>query len=126
LCYAVSENAFVERGLAGVRLEFPLVPAQAGIQRWVPADAGPSGYGRRFGLAATFIAALALSACGRAGPLELPPGPAIAAPSAQSSSAAPGSGSEQENTMRTGFDAQGNPVAAAGQKKPFILDPLLQ
>ena len=28
--------------------------------------------------------------------------------------------------MKNGFDAQGNPVAAAGQKRPFILDPLLQ
>jgi predicted small lipoprotein YifL len=72
------------------------------------------------------MAALSLSACGRAGPLELPPGPAIAAPSAQSSSAAPAPGREQENAMRTGFDSQGNPVASTGPKRPFILDPLLQ
>ena len=28
--------------------------------------------------------------------------------------------------QKTGFDAQGNPVATSGSKRPFILDPLLQ
>jgi hypothetical protein len=28
--------------------------------------------------------------------------------------------------QKTGFDAQGNPVATSGQKRPFFLDPLLQ
>jgi len=28
--------------------------------------------------------------------------------------------------MKNSFDVQGNPVAPPGQKKPFILDPLLQ
>jgi hypothetical protein len=27
--------------------------------------------------------------------------------------------------QKTGFDAQGNPVAASGPKRPFILDPIL-
>jgi len=31
-----------------------------------------------------------------------------------------------QNVVRNGFDAQGNPVAPAGQKKPFLLDPLLR
>ena len=35
-------------------------------------------------------------------------------------------GSPQDTAMKTGFDAQGNPVAAPGQKRSFILDPLLQ
>jgi predicted small lipoprotein YifL len=68
---------------------------------------------------------LGLSGCGRAGPLESPPGPAT--PSAQlSSDRTPVPGSPQDTAMRTGFDAQGNPVATTGQKRPFILDPLLQ
>jgi hypothetical protein len=38
----------------------------------------------------------------------------------------PASETPQETAARTGFDAHGNPVAAPGQKRPFILDPLLQ
>jgi len=101
VCYGESEKVFVERVLAAVRLRVRVALAMAGI------------------------AALALSACGRAGPLELPPGPAT--PSAQlSSDATPVAGSPQDTAMRTGFDAQGRPVATIGQKRPFLLDPLLQ
>jgi hypothetical protein len=32
----------------------------------------------------------------------------------------------QETAMKNGFDAYGNPVAPPGQKKSFLLDPLLQ
>jgi predicted small lipoprotein YifL len=75
-------------------------------------------------LAVAGIAALGLSGCGRNGPLELPPGPAPA-PSAQlTSPAAPGTA--EETAVKTGFDARGNPVASPGQKRQFILDPLLQ
>jgi hypothetical protein len=28
--------------------------------------------------------------------------------------------------QKTGFDANGNPIAPPGQKKSFLLDPLLQ
>jgi len=75
------------------------------------------------------IAALGLAGCGRVGPLELPPGPASTpAPNAQMSSSdgliVPGSA--QDTALKNGFDAQGNPVATTGQKKQFILDPLLQ
>ena len=82
----------------------------------------------RVALAVAGIAALALSGCGRAGPLELPPGPATPAPSAQLTSpdGSPVPGSAQDTAMKNGFDAQGNPVATPGQKKPFILDPLLR
>lgn len=76
------------------------------------------------------IAALGLSACGRAGPLELPPGPAAATPtpSAQLTmpDGSPAPGSPQDAALKNGFDAQGNPVAAPGPKKSFILDPLLR
>jgi len=92
-------------------------------------------------LTAAVIAALGLSACGRNGPLELPPGPAgqpppaaaVSSPSAAllptasstaETYAAPGT--PQDTAAKTGFDAQGNPVAARGPKRPFVLDPLLQ
>jgi predicted small lipoprotein YifL len=84
----------------------------------------------RIALVAAGIAASGLSACGREGPLELPPGPAAATPPTTSEltlpDGSPAPGSAQDTAMKTGFDAQGNPVATPGQKKSFILDPLLQ
>jgi predicted small lipoprotein YifL len=70
--------------------------------------------------------ALALAGCGRAGPLEPPPGPA-AVPSTQLTQpdGSPAPGSSQDAAVKSGFDAQGNPVAT-GQKRSFILDPLLR
>ena len=84
--------------------------------------------GRAVALAAAFFLALGLAACGRAGPLELPPGPAVTpAPSAQLTmpDGSPAPGSPQDTALKNGFDAQGNPVATPSQKKSFILDPLL-
>ena len=79
---------------------------------------------------AAFVGVLALAGCGREGPLELPPGPAPATPAAtsqlRSPDGTPAPGSPQDTAVKTGFDTQGNPVAAAGPKRPFILDPLLQ
>ena len=74
------------------------------------------------------IAVTGLCGCGRYGALELPPGPAATpAPSAQLSSSDAGvPGRSPDDAVKTGFDAQGNPVATPGQKKQFILDPLLQ
>jgi predicted small lipoprotein YifL len=73
---------------------------------------------------------LALSGCGREGPLEMPPGPAPAAPAAttqlRSPDGTPAPGSPQDAALKNGFDAQGNPVATPGQRRFFILDPLLQ
>jgi predicted small lipoprotein YifL len=85
---------------------------------------------RRIALVAVGIAALGLSGCGRAGPLEPPPGPA-AAPVASSvplrqPDGSPVPGSPEDTAGKTGFDQYGNPVATPGQKRPFILDPLLQ
>ncbi len=90
-----------------------------------------SGLGRAAALAAL---ALSLAACGRAGPLEPPPGPAASAsPSSQlsPSEAAPGATlgnpiTSDQAAQKNGFDSRGNPVAAPGQKRPFLLDPLLQ
>ena len=85
---------------------------------------------RRALAVAAAIVALGLTGCGREGMPELPPGPAPAAPAATSQltspDGSPAPGSPQDTAAKTGFDAQGNPVAAPGQKRPFILDPLLQ
>ena len=80
-------------------------------------------------LVALVSLALALSACGRAGPLEPPPGPAaVPAPTAQITQpdGSPAPGSTQDTAAKSGFDAQGNPVATPSQKRTIILDPLLR
>jgi predicted small lipoprotein YifL len=111
-------------------LVFPLIPAQEGIQGWVSAFAGTTGRIRGLGLILMIVCALALSACGRAGPLEPPPGPA-AVPAASRTQltqpdGSPAPGSAQDTAAKSGFDAQGNPVATPSQKRSFILDPLLR
>ena len=85
------------------------------------------------------VAALSLSACGRNGSLEIPPGPigfqpapaALSAPPPGPVASAPADAAaaqptSQETIAKTGFDPHGNPAATPGQKKPFLLDPLLQ
>jgi len=60
--------------------------------------------------------------------------PAAAPPVAAASSEVPAAAgappnptaSSQAVAEKTGFDAEGNPVAAPGQKRPFLLDPLLR
>ena len=92
---------------------------------------------RTIALAGSIAVALALVACGRAGPLEPPPGPATtpvpspqaypeASPQArQADTPLPGV-AEDAAAQKSGFDAQGNPTATSGQKRPFFLDPILQ
>jgi len=88
-----------------------------------------------FALVAATVAALGLSACGRNGGLELPPGPATPQPAAATPQPSPGESpggystsemSGRQTAAKTGFDAQGNPVAGPGQKKDFFLDWLLK
>jgi predicted small lipoprotein YifL len=87
-------------------------------------------FGSCLAWAAAGIAVLALAGCGRNGPLELPPGPAVPAPQASSQLTTPDGkpipGSPQDTAMKTGFDQYGRPVATPGERKSFILDPLLQ
>jgi hypothetical protein len=87
-------------------------------------------------------AAFSLAACGRAGPTEPPAGPLFGSPTGAAAppppaaaplgaSAPPGSTEDQrqkqyEKAAQNGFDAYGNPVAPASQKKSFFLDFLLQ
>ena len=80
---------------------------------------------------AGIVAALALAGCGRNGPLEPPPGPAIPTPSVSQSQltqpdGTPIPGSPQDTAVKTGFDAEGRPVATPGPQRSFILDPLLR
>jgi predicted small lipoprotein YifL len=82
-------------------------------------------------LAGAVVVALGLSACGRKGPLEMPPGPATqppvaAAPASPSflpaaaspATPAPYAGQQQEDAaaVKNGFDAHGNPVATPSTK----------
>jgi hypothetical protein len=102
-------------------------------------------------VAALVLGAIAfgLAGCGRNGAPEKPTGPGLwpwpstqptanAAPAdpaaapppggVASNQAVPGANPPpgQTTAAKTGFDANGNPVAAAGQKKSFLLDPILQ
>jgi predicted small lipoprotein YifL len=88
-----------------------------------------SGITRTLALGSLVATALALSACGRAGPLEPPPGPA-AVPGSRTQltqpDGSPAPGSAQDTAAKSGFDTRGNPVATPSQKRSFILDPLLR
>ena len=72
------------------------------------------------------VAALTLSACGRKGPLDLPP----TASSASTANVAPAPDTETQAAARPSvfnpsYGADAAPAATKGQKKPFALDPLL-
>lgn len=90
---------------------------------------GMSGIAPVFAISVLVACALALSACGRAGPLEPPPGPAgvpVSRTQLTQPDGSPAPGSTQDTAAKSGFDAQGNPVATPSQKRTFILDPLLR
>nr|WP_041757150.1 lipoprotein [Bradyrhizobium sp. ORS 278] len=68
--------------------------------------------------------ALLLAACGRKGPLDLPAN----SPPAPQLSAAPDTATDnaaKPGVFNSGYGADSAPAAPRGQKKPFILDPLL-
>jgi predicted small lipoprotein YifL len=88
-----------------------------------------------FAVALLAAAAFTLAACGRAGPPELPPGPALTAQPAAvlppPPTAPPGSSDDirakqYEKAAQNGFDRNGTPVAPSGEKRSFFLDFLLQ
>jgi predicted small lipoprotein YifL len=73
------------------------------------------------------VAALTLGACGRKGPLD-PPTSSTNAPLASAAPAA--TDTEAENAAKPGvfnstYGTNADPVAPKGQKKSFVLDPLL-
>lgn len=70
------------------------------------------------------VTALALAGCGRKGGLDLPPNAA----NASAQSAVPDSEAEraaQPGVFNPGYGSDAAPSAAKGNKRPFILDPLL-
>jgi hypothetical protein len=70
--------------------------------------------------------ALALASCGRNGSPLPPPGPVAATPPPAAASSPGAAPAAQPSAQKNGFDMFGNPVAPPGQKKSFLLDPLLQ
>ena len=80
----------------------------------------------RWALILVGTAALALSGCGRKGPLDLPPTASGQQPTA-AVQADPVAAAQQAN--RTMFDSSNSgdqlPTAGKGPKRPFALDPLL-
>jgi predicted small lipoprotein YifL len=71
------------------------------------------------GLIVAISAALVLSACGRKGPLDLPPG--ASAIQQQPAAAAP----SQDSAVFPDYDEQGRPIAPQGQKRRIPLDVLI-
>ena len=65
--------------------------------------------------------ALALAGCGRKGMLDLPPNTPVQPNAAAEADAAPVKGS----LFDPSYGMNAPPAAAKGQKKPFVLDPLL-
>lgn len=83
----------------------------------------------RLATAGALVAALALGACGRKGPLDPPPMAATGEAQAQQQpalvnpiSSPIGSESPKDNP---GVGQNGLPLPPKGEKKPFVLDPLL-
>ena len=84
----------------------------------------------RLALSLLAVAALGLAACGRKGPLDAPPGAALASePQANNPGlmrpigAAPIGGQAKDNNA--GIDAHGRPLAPEGEKRRIPLDALL-
>jgi predicted small lipoprotein YifL len=75
----------------------------------------------RLALAGLLVAAFGLSACGRKGPLDPPPG--AQAQQVQQGNSGPGTTPAPPPPQT--YDAAGNPIAPKGEKKPFMLDWLL-
>ena len=76
-------------------------------------------------LALLGLAALALAGCGRKGGLDLPPSAANAQPvAAQEASAPPPPAQNNPLSWSDPYESS-KPTAAKGQKRRFVLDPLL-
>jgi predicted small lipoprotein YifL len=76
-------------------------------------------------LAALAFALLSLAGCGRKGPLDPPPGgygldaQVVRTPISRR-------GAQPPPPEKQDYDAEGRPIVPDGQKKPFILDPLIK
>ena len=83
---------------------------------------------RRWALVLLGTAALALSGCGRKGPLDLPPTassqPGVTANAVQPDPTAAAEASKG-NLFNPSYGSDQLPAAGKGPKRPFALDPLL-
>jgi len=68
-------------------------------------------------------AALVLAACGRKGPLDLPP--TSNAPLASGPTDTEAEAAAKPSVFNSTYGTEGGPVAPRGAKRPFVLDPLL-
>ena len=94
------------------------------------------GIGRTLAFGAAIALALSLAACGRKGPLDLPPSDTpsptanrsnLTQPALSPSSFLPGSSTPDDTKRPNTVDAQGHAIyQPPPQGKSFILDPLLQ
>jgi predicted small lipoprotein YifL len=75
-------------------------------------------------LVAIAVMALALAGCGRKGPLDLPPS-AAGQPVVEQGDTDEDRAAAKGTVFDPSFGANGQPKAAKGSKKPFLLDPLL-
>ena len=72
------------------------------------------------------VAALTLSGCGRKGPLDLPPNVSSAsAANLQQPTDTEAQQAAKPSVFNPSYGTNAAPVAAKGQKRPFVLDPLL-
>lgn len=72
------------------------------------------------------LAALTLSACGRKGPLDLPPNASSASTAnLQQPTDTASEQAAKPSVFNPSYGADGPPVAGKGPKRPFALDPLL-
>ena len=70
-------------------------------------------------------AALTLGACGRKGPLDLPPTAHAPVASAATPADTEAENAAKPSVFNSTYGTDAPPVAPKGAKKPFILDPLL-
>jgi hypothetical protein len=131
LCWAVGKLG--EQSLAHNRLRVGTAALMLGAAAFALAAcgrAGPTelpppgspGLGWGFGLPS-----LGAAPPPDAAPNGIPPGASATPPPGDTASndVVPGA-SAQTTAAKTGFDTNGNPVAAPGLKKPFLLDPILR
>jgi predicted small lipoprotein YifL len=68
-------------------------------------------------------ALLALTGCGRKGPLDLPP--SATSPSVAAAPDSEAEAASKPSLFNPNYGADAPPTAAKGTKRPFVLDPLL-
>jgi predicted small lipoprotein YifL len=106
------------------RARQPLYGARRSGDLVVTSKFRPAGSG--WAIIVLSLTALALAGCGRKGPLDLPP---TAASASTANIAAPTDteteGQRTPSVFNPTYGSEAPPAAAAGHKRPFVLDPLL-